>query len=240
MKKLALSTFIATACMSTAYAGVPVIDRANLAQQTMQVTHMVTQIGHMVEQVQNQATQIMQLKAQIEALTSKEGLKNLAEEVAINTIPTEWKNLYGDVSELAALANSKDLTKAFSAKNYDPNAATKNLVNYAKTLNDAFEGVNKRLTALQALQNKLKTANNVKEAADIQNRIATIHGSIQADQVMLDNMHRTYELQERIQYEQSRVRDYCINMKVSISRIGGELPEGCEEVLEELKSRGKP
>ena len=161
----------------------------------------------MKQQIENQVSQIVELKNQVTALTSVEGLKNAAKDVTLNNIPTEWKDIYKDIDGLT----QSDVDSILSLKNYDPSGGQKALANQVLHLEKAFQETTQRLTRLNGLQDKLKTATNVKEAADIQNQIATESAAITVAQTQLDNMHRTYEVQKEIHEQQRKRRDSCIS-----------------------------
>ena len=197
-----LSTFTLSAIFtgSALAQGIPVIDASAIAKH-------LEQIAQMKQQIENQVSQIVELKNQVTALTSVEGLKNAAKDVTLNNIPTEWKDIYKDIDGLT----QSDVDSILSLKNYDPSGGQKALANQVLHLEKAFQETTQRLTRLNGLQDKLKTATNVKEAADIQNQIATESAAITVAQTQLDNMHRTYEVQKEIHEQQRKRRDSCIS-----------------------------
>lgn len=202
LKNTCISFSLLFAATSTSYAqvnaagGIPVTD-GNTWQMVLQA----------VEQVKNQVKQIEELQAQVTALTSVEGLKNAAKDVTLNNIPTEWKDIYKDIDGLT----QSDVDSILSLKNYDSTSGQKALANQVLHLEKAFQETTQRLTRLNGLQDRLRTATNVKEAADIQNQIATESAAITVAQTQLDNMHRTYEIQKEVYAEQQILNNYCAN-----------------------------
>lgn len=182
--------------------GIPTIDASSIAKS-------VEQIAQMKEQIENQVKQISELKNQVTALTSLDGLKNAAQDLTLDNIPTEWKDIYKDIDGLS----KTDVDSILSLNSYDPEGGRKMLANHANNLESAFKETTERFGRLNNLQEKLQTATNVKEAADIQNQIATESAAIAVSQTQLDNMQRSYEIQKEIHAEQSLHNDYCSSMK---------------------------
>jgi type IV secretion system protein VirB5 len=180
--------------------GIPVIDATAIAKH-------LEQIVHMKQQIENQVSQIVELKNQVEALTSVEGLKNAAQELALDNIPAEWQDIYKNVDKIS----TADIDKLLNQKKYDPEGARKLLTNYTASLEKAFTETSQRFERLNNLQTKLQTATNVKEAADIQNQIATESAAIAVSQTQLDNMQRAYEIQRGVHAEQHREAEFCAN-----------------------------
>lgn len=180
--------------------GIPVIDASAIAKH-------IEQIVQMKKQIENQVSQIVELKNQVQALTSVDALKDAAKSMALDNIPTEWKDIYKDIGGLTQV----DVDKLLSGNNYNPNGAQLNLVNYANSLEKAFKETTDRFSRLDVLQAKLQKATNIKEAADIQNQIATENAAIAVSQTQLDNLARVYEIQKEINEEQKWLHDFCKN-----------------------------
>lgn len=212
MKKIlsALLVSIATTFGGTSYAqGIPTIDTAAIAQYLQQIQQMKTQI-------ENQVSQIVELKNQVQALTSVDNLKGMAEELASQQIPDSWKDLYKDVEKLSDV----DINKVLSSKAYDPKSSNQLLVGYYQQLEDNFGEMTERFSRLTDLQNRLRSAPDIKAAADIQNQIAVEAGSIQVAQTKLDNMQRLYEIQKEVNQERKKHQTYCGFQK----RAGNSVP----------------
>ncbi|NLB76504.1 MAG: type IV secretion system protein VirB5, partial [Crenarchaeota archaeon] len=180
--------------------GIPVIDATAIAKH-------LEQIVHMKQQIENQVSQIVELKNQVEALTSEEGLKNVAQELALDNIPAEWEDIYKNVDSLS----KTDVDNIINKRNYDPDGGRKLLANYSQSVEKSFKETAERFERLNSLQTKLQTATNVKEAADIQNQIATESAAIAVTQTQLDNMQRAYEIQRGVHAEQHREAEFCAN-----------------------------
>lgn len=198
---IALTIGLSLSSMNLAQAqGIPTIDAAAIAQAMQQLLTMK-------EQIENQVSQITELKNQVTALTSLDGLRNATQDLTLDNIPAEWRDIYSNVDALS----QADVDDILSIKDYDPDNGQKILANYTTSLESAFKETTDRFTRLNGLQQRLQTANNVKEAADIQNQIATESAAIAVTQTQLDNMHRTYEIQKEIHIEQRKHNSYCNN-----------------------------
>jgi type IV secretion system protein VirB5 len=213
LKNTCISFSILCAAVSTSYAqGIPTIDATAIAKYVEQIAQMKTQI-------ENQVSQITELKNQVTALTSVDGLKNAAKDLTLDNVPAEWQDIYKDIDALS----QADIDSLLSHKNYEANNSQKILVNYTNSLEKAFTETTERFNRLNSLQSRLQTAKNVKEAADIQNQIATESAAIAVAQTQLDNIHRAYEVQKEIHAEQALRDDYCSSM-----RTRGRNPAECQ------------
>ena len=207
---LTLLVSIVTSFGSITHAqGIPTIDTAAIAQYLQQIQQMKTQI-------ENQVSQIVELKNQVQALTSVDNLKGMAEELASQQIPDSWKDLYKDVEKLSDV----DINKVLSSKAYDPKSSNQLLVGYYQQLEDNFGEMTERFSRLTELQHRLRSAPDIKAAADIQNQIAVEAGSIQVAQTKLDNMQRLYEIQKEVNQERKKHQTYCGFQK----RAGNSIP----------------
>ena len=219
LKKAVAPIFLTFALTNIAHAqGIPVVDPSSI----LTLREQYKQLDEMKKQIENQVSQIKELRNQVTALTSLDGLKNAAQDLTLDNIPTEWKEIYKDIDALS----QTDVNNILSLKDYDPAGGRKLLANHVTNLESAFKETTDRMTRLNGLQSKLKTATNVKEAADIQNQIATESAAIAVSQTQLDNMHRTYEIQKEVYAEQHKQREYC----AEAAFFGWETKEGeCPE-----------
>lgn len=165
-------------------AGVPTIDAAALAQMAEQITHMKTQID-------NQISQITQLKSQVKAVTGTRNMGNLLKDTVKDVIPSEWADIYK--------AANVDVSSITDLKSFDPQASLKNLASIQEFSERAFEDTKDRLVNIEGLMSQIDLAEDVKAAADLQNRIATENGAIMNTQVKLDMMARLHENQKEIE-----------------------------------------
>lgn len=164
-------------------AGIPTIDAAALAQMAEQISQMKTQI-------ENQISQITELKNQVKAVTGTRNLGNLLKDQVKDVIPSEWADIYK--------AANVDVSGITDLKSFDPAAGLKNLASIQQFSEQAFENTKARLGNIEGLMSQIDLTQDVKAAADLQNRIATENAAIMNTQVKLDMMARLYENQKEI------------------------------------------
>src|SRR5690606_25496095 len=78
-------------------------------------------------------------------------------------------------------------------------AGLKNLASIQQFSEQAFENTKARLGNIEGLMSQIDLMQDVKAAADLQNRIATENAAIMNTQVKLDMMDRLYENQKEIE-----------------------------------------
>ncbi len=182
--------------LSSHASGIPVFDGASVAQA-------IAQGIQLKEQIDNQIKQISELKSQVQALTGNRNMGNLLKDAVKDQVPDEWKGLYNS----ATGTNYKELLKG---KDYKPEDALRMLTtNYDSTLK-AFQDTKKRLDNISRLMNQIDQAQDMKAAADLQNRLAAEQAIIQNNQVKLDMMARMFELEKEVQYQRRAQREACM------------------------------
>lgn len=168
MVAVVLSAFIIISPVASA-GGIPTFDAAAATNAAQSLVQLKTQID-------NQISQINELKSQVKALSGSRNLGQILNEVK-DQVPAEWQAIYGS----ATATNYKDLLKP---KTYSSEEAAKALfTNYDMTLK-SFEDTKKRLDNIQALMNKINTTQDIKAAADLQNRISAEQAIIVNNQTM--------------------------------------------------------
>ncbi|MFD1244828.1 type IV secretion system protein [Paralysiella testudinis] len=182
-----------------ATAGIPVTDAGSIAQAIQQGIQLK-------EQIDNQIKQITELKSQVQALTGTRNMGNLLKDTVKDQVPDEWKDLYNS----ATGTNYKELLKG---KDYKPEDALRMLTsNYSNTIK-AFEDTKKRLKNIEGLMKAIDGAQDMKAAADLQNRLAAEQAIVQNNQVKLDMMARYFEMQKEIQSAQRVTHTNCQRAK---------------------------
>lgn len=185
LKFVRLAAIVAAFSLSSAVnAGVPTTDVAAIAQMAQQLEQMKTQI-------ENQISQITELKNQVKAVTGTRNLGNLLKDQVKDVIPSEWADIYK--------AANVDVSKITDLKNFDPQASLKNLASIQQFSEQAFEDTKARLGNIEGLMGQIDLTEDVKAAADLQNRISTENAAIMNTQVKLDMMARLYENQKEIE-----------------------------------------
>lgn len=182
-----------------ATAGIPVTDPGSIAQA-------IKQGIQLKEQIDNQIKQIAELRSQVKALTGSRNMGNLLKDAVKDQVPSEWKDLYNS-------ATGTDYKALLKGKDYKPEDALKMLIsNYDSTLK-AFQDTKKRLDNIGQLMNQIDGAQDMKAAADLQNRLAAEQAIIQNNQVKLDMMARMFEIQKEIQSAQRVSHTNCQRAK---------------------------
>lgn len=185
LKYMKQAALIAAFSLSSAVnAGVPTTDLGAIAQMAQQLEQMKTQI-------ENQISQITELKNQVKAVTGTRNLGNLLKDQVKDVIPSEWADIYK--------AANVDVSSITNLKGFDPAASLKNLASIQQFSEQAFEDTKARLGNIEGLMGQIDLTQDVKAAADLQNRIATENATIMNTQVKLDMMARLYETQKEIE-----------------------------------------
>lgn len=204
----------------TAHAGIPVIDAANLAQALQQVTAWSYQYQQMVQQIQ-------QMQQQFQSMNGIRSMGNLVNNpLARQYLPADyqtilsqgvgqWQAIYNaskmfDISK-SPLAASSDAVRAFQA------VAKQAAINRAGA-EEGYKTASQRFTDIQTLLNKVNSAPDAKDIADLQARI-------QAEQVMMQNeanklamLQQLAAAQRDLQIQQAR--------EISMKASKGGLPAG--------------
>jgi type IV secretion system protein VirB5 len=216
MKKfLKISAFILAIFSSTrAFAGIPVIDGANLAQAIQQVTAWAKQY----EQMSNQ---IKQMERQVQSTTGGRGLSDLlndpAYKAARRTLPTDSQTLLGlaNGGSYGNLANSinsiKQATSTLSPANFgsqyaaDRWVADLNRAAQNKALSvQAYDAAQQRLSNLEQLMSTISTTEDPKAIAELQARINVEQGLIQNEQTKINAMAMLLRAEQQISEMQAR------------------------------------
>jgi type IV secretion system protein VirB5 len=205
---------------TSAHAGIPVIDAANLAQAIQQVTAWAQQYQQMVQQIR-------QLQQQYQNLS---GVRNMASLVnnpaARQYLPADyqsilangvgqWQAIYDAAKKFdigsTTLSSSSDVAQAFAA------VAKQAAINRAGA-ELAFSTASQRFSDIQVLLDKVNDAPDAKDMADLQ-------GRIQAEQVMMQNEANKLQMlallasaQRDLQIQQAR--------EISMKSVQGPMPAG--------------
>jgi len=198
LKFLKQAALIAAFSLSsqTFAAGIPTIDVAALAQMAEQVRHMQTQIQN-----------------QVKAVTGSRNMGSLLRDQVKDVIPSEWADIYK--------AANVDVSNITDVKGFDPQAGLKNLASIQEFSERAFEDTKARLGNIEGLMGQIDLTQDVKGAADLQNRIATENAAIMNTQVKLDMMARLHENQKEIESRKLSEYNNCSLKAWANRRTGG-------------------
>lgn len=213
-----ISFFIFMAMGNIAYAGIPVIDGANLAQAIMQVQAWAQQYQQMVQQFQ-------QLQQQYSSLNGVRGMANLVNNPALRQyLPADYSTIlnsgYGNWAQIRATAKlvgientslnpGSDAGKAFEA------GAKQAALNRA-TSEDAYAKASQRFNDIQVLLDKVNDSPDAKDMADLQGRIQAEQVMMQNESVKLAMLGQLAQAQRDLQQQQSR--------EISIKALSGSPP----------------
>jgi type IV secretion system protein VirB5 len=215
-----VTLFLGLAIGTSAHAGIPVIDAANLAQAIQQVTAWA-------QQYQQMAQQIQQLQQQFQNLNGVRNMASLVNNPAARqylpadyqTILTngvgQWQAIYDAAKKFdignTTLSASSDVAQAFAA------TAKQAAINRAGA-ELAYSTASQRFADIQVLLDKVNDAPDAKDIADLQARI-------QAEQVMMQNEANKLQMlallasaQRDLEIQQAR--------EISMKSSKGGLPAG--------------
>ncbi len=216
MKKILRILALATGIFSggQAFAGIPVIDASNLAQQIQQVASWVQQYQQMTQQIQ-------QLQQQIESVTGSRGfstaLNSPTFQQARRMLPQDAQTLLnlangGSYGNLASSINSiKQATSTLTAANFgtqlaaDQWMADLNRAASNKALSqEAYNTAQQRLFNLEDLMAQISTTQDPKAIAELQGRIQVEQGLIQNEQAKIQAMAMLVNAERQISDMQAR------------------------------------
>lgn len=187
-------------------AQIPVTDAASIAQRSIELG----------KQLVEMKSQLEQMRQQYEALTGSSGrggLLNDSIQQAANNFPTQWGDAYGDgsgsgryfddaeamLSDLRSKMASMSPSQALDyARQQRQQKGIYDRVMTEQVYNDQM----RELANMQELTNQIDTSTSMKEIADLQARIGTAQGTIQAQQQKLQSMAMLQQAQDKILEEQ--------------------------------------
>lgn len=217
MKKL-ISLFVLVLGLfggGQAYAGIPVIDVANLAQAIQQVTAWAQQYQQMEQQFQ-------QLQQQYAAITGGRGFSQFMNDpsfqAARRTLPQDAQNVlslmngtgsYGNfassinaIKQATSSLSDSDFANQAAAASYDADlnrAATNNALSM-----QAYSDAAQRLGNLETLIGQISQTNDPKAIAELQARIAAENGIIQNEHAKLQAAQMLMASEQQLQAVQAR------------------------------------
>lgn len=208
-KKVAAAAMIA-GCLSVAVpanaGGIPVINPAQLAQSMQQGIQLGQQIQNQIKQISAMKQQITTLKDQLKANTGTRNLGNILQTQAMEQLPDEWKSVYSSVRGF----KDGNYTDLLGTKGYDKAADAERLVKHYDLTLRAIKDSEIRFKNIKDLMAQIDRTQDMKAAADLQNRIAIESSYIQQNQTNLDMLERFMTLQEKVQVKKRQAADDCI------------------------------
>jgi type IV secretion system protein VirB5 len=208
VKAVAAATMLSLA--SASFAGVPVSIVASIPDTLNQIATM----QKWVTQLQQMTAQVDQMKAQYESMTGARGLGQIMNNPALRTyLPDQWSGIYDKVKGGNLAGISSVASSIYSAEGFDPNAvgAAKRqneimAANKAMTMR-AYDQTLARLNNIQSLMAQADATQDVKAAADLNNRVAAENAMIQNEQIRL-NLAAQLQVAEAKLADAQRAREF--------------------------------
>lgn len=174
--------------------GIQVVDGAAAAQRA---ANFIKEMTEMANQLSTMKSQLEQQRQQFKALTGSRNLGNIFKQASLDQIPDEWKGIYRDIKD----KNYKSLT---DSKLYQRDGGMEALAKQYSNARKALDDVESRITALNGLMNQINQTQDMKAAADLQNRIAVEQGKIANIQIALDMADRMSQQEEKLRSAQQK------------------------------------
>lgn len=202
-KKTVCSVLLAASLASvpfTVTAGIPVTDGAAAAQREKNFAKEMLEMGKQLTEMKRQFEQ--QVK-QFKAMTGSRNMGNLLKDTVKDQIPSEWSAIYNGAKNI-------DYKSMINSKAYKADGADKLLVQNQKMLSKVFAETKKQLGNIENLMNQINSTQDIKAAADLQNRIAVEQAKISNNQTKLDMFDRLYKQQQEIEQRRFAAREACM------------------------------
>ena len=174
--------------------GISVVDIVGNAQTA---ANFIKEMAEMANQLNTMKSQLEQQRQQFKALTGSRNSGNIFKDAALDQVPDEWKGIYGDIKDISY----KNLS---DSKRYQRGGGNDALVQQYANTKQAMDGVIKRVDALNGLMNQINQTQDMKAAADLQNRIAVEQAKIANIQIALDTADRIARQDEQIRSAQQK------------------------------------
>lgn len=213
-KRLVLALTVAAAPLASHAQGIPVFDRANLAQSIEQVLHAVTQIG-------NQLQQITELQHQLGSMNGYRGLGTVASDPALNDyVPPDTPALLGAVQSrgyagLTGTAKAlRDAGLVYNCEDLAGDARIRCQADLARPyqhkglLQDAMGAANGRIAQIRTLMSQVDATTDQKGALEIQSRIGAENAQLAHELTRIQMLQAMADSEERIQRSRDRERQY--------------------------------
>lgn len=196
---------------SSAHAGIPVIDGANLAQSIQQVLAWAQQYQQMAEQIQQAQQQLQQLETTYQSMTGSRGLGSLLNNPGLpQYLPDEWKTVYQSASgggysgisgALSQILADEQLVGSVAAIEQQIMQRSREAAATDKAIGlRAYDGAKARLTQIEVLMGQINGTSDPKAIAELQARI-------QAEQAAINNEATKLQMIAMLQQAEQRLID---------------------------------
>jgi len=213
MKKIRLAVVLALA------AGLPLAAQAQVVvTDPLGQVQWVQQVATLGQQLTTLKSQLQTQEAQYRSLTGSTGIGSLLPSDASmlrTNLPSNWSQVYGDVLNGGGSGYNARTTQIVNAiKSKIDGMGRGDALDYANSQVEA-KGATDRAMGEQAYNNEMAELNNIqsltsqidatstpKEIADLQARISTARGAIEAEQTKLNLMASLQQSQDKILQQQ--------------------------------------
>ena len=211
LRTLALAAGLAFG--SSAHAGIPVIDGANLAQSIQQVLAWAQQYQQMAEQIQQAQQQLQQLETTYQSMTGSRGLGSLLANPGLpQYLPDEWKTVYqtaagggysGISGALSQILADEQLVGSVAAIEQQIMQRSREAAATDKAVGlRAYDGAKARLTQIEALMGQINGTSDPKAIAELQARIGAEQAAINNEATKLQMIAMLQQAEQRLIDEQ--------------------------------------
>ena len=195
-----LAAGLAAMPLTVTASGIPVVDGAAAAQRAANFVQQMAEYAKQLTQMKNQYEQ--QVK-QFKAMTGSRGLGNILQDAVKDQVPSEWSAIYKGAKDI-------DYKSVINSKGYDSKAADRMLVQNYQEMQKVFDSMQTQLNSLTAMMNQINQTQDMKAAADLQNRIAVEQAKIANNQNKLDMLDRLYERKQELNKRNYAAREACM------------------------------
>lgn len=180
--------------------GIPVVDGAAAAQRAQNFIQQMAEYAKQLTQMKNQYEQ--QVK-QFQSMTGSRNLGNILKDTVKDQVPSEWSAIYKGAKDI-------DYKSVINSKGYDSKTADRMAVKYLQDMEEVFKSTKTQLDNLTGLMNQINQTQDMKAAADLQNRIAVEQAKIANNQTKLDMLDRLYAQQKDVERRKYAAREACM------------------------------
>lgn len=212
MKIIIKSTFavLSFALASSGHAQIPVSITASIPDTLNQVAIM----KQWATQYQQMTGQISQMKSQYASMTGSRGLGQINNNPSLRTyLPDQWTGIYDKVKSGNLSGISSVASGIYSSEGFDSNAIGARrrqdeilAANKAMAMR-SYDQTQARLNNINALMAQADATQDMKAAADLQNRVAAENAMIQNEQIRL-NLAAQLQLAEAKLADAQRAREF--------------------------------
>ena len=201
--------------------GIPVIDASQIAQTILIVKAHAKDLAQLVEQVKTAKSQLVEAKATLASLRGGRGMSQLADMTSVRQkLPPGFMEAASALQQLGASGASPSAKVIYNSikqfgcdEQFTTDAAMRRLCEanaYAapttlSLVQDSVQRSQGRADKLQQMLASIDT-NDVKAAADLQNRIQLESAMLQNEKIMMDMALQSQQLQQQLVAQQIKER----------------------------------